>query len=177
LPLAVTVGVFDGVHRGHRALIRRVVEARGCVPTVVTFGRNPRAVLEPLAAGSDVMGLDARLAMLEGLGVALAVLVDFSADFRMMEGRDFLAALLGVAPVRLLVLGEDFRCGRGAGLGAQEIRGALAGSGTEVLVVPPVLDDGRPVSSSRVRLALAAGRTGEAERLLGWALRDGIAPH
>jgi len=165
-PLAVTVGVFDGVHRGHQALIRQVCDSAH-IPTVVTFRQNPQQILKPGAFAGDIMNLEQKLRALEVLGVQLAVLIDFSERFSKINGRAFIDLLLN-RPVKLIALGRNFRCGHGLDTGAEEIRNLAGAHGVEVWVAPPVMDEGQPVSSSRIRQALAAGRQAEAERLLGW---------
>ena len=171
LPLALTVGVFDGVHLGHRALIRRIREEVGCIPAVVTFKRNPLETIRPGDFAGDIFSLDRKLSSLKELGVELTVLIDFSREFGKMYGRDFIDLLLGCHPVKLIALGQDFRCGRGSDTGAGEIQSLARARGVESWVAPPVMDGGRPVSSSRIRMALAAGRVAEAERLLGSSLQ------
>ncbi|MCL2600348.1 MAG: riboflavin biosynthesis protein RibF, partial [Treponema sp.] len=158
LPLAVTVGVFDGVHLGHRALIRRILAEDSCLSTVVTFRRNPLETVDPGGFAGNIFDLDRKLLLLDELGVGLAVLIDFSPEFCMMRGRDFIDLLLGCHRTRLIALGGDFRCGRGLDTGADEIRGIAGALGVETWLAPPVMDGGRPVSSSRIRQALAAGR-------------------
>jgi len=170
-PLAVTIGVFDGVHRGHQVLIRQVCDSP-YIPTVVTFRQNPLQVLNPDAFTADIMNLDQKLGVLEDLGVQLAVLIDFSQEFSKINGRDFIGLLLGGRPVQLIALGRNFRCGHRLDTGAEEIRDLAGARGgacgpLEVWIAPPVMDEGQPISSSRIRQALAAGRQAEAERLLG----------
>jgi len=100
----------------------------------------------------------------------MTVLIDFSAEFSKIDGRDFIRLLLDCRPVKLVVLGVNFRCGCGLDTGAEEIRGIASAKGVETVVVGPVTDGGLAVSSSRIREALAAGRITEAERLLGRSL-------
>jgi len=176
-PLAVTVGVFDGVHRGHQALIQQICTPppiphssflipHSHTPTVITFRQNPLQILRPDAFTGDIMTLEQKLHVFEVLGVQLTVLIDFSQEFSTINGRDFIGLLLR-RPVRLIALGRNFRCGYRLDTGAEEIRGLAEARGAEVWVAPPVMDEGQPVSSSRIRQALAAGRQAEAERLLG----------
>jgi riboflavin kinase / FMN adenylyltransferase len=107
---------------------------------------------------------------LESLGVKLTVLIDFSEKFSKINGRDFIGLLLGSQTVKLIALGRNFRCGYRLDTGAEEIQSLAGARGVEVWVAPPVMDEGQPVSSSRIRQALAAGRRVEAERLLGRSL-------
>jgi riboflavin kinase/FMN adenylyltransferase len=111
--------------------------------------------------------LEQKLAVLEFLGVQLTVLIDFSPEFSKICGRDFIDLLLSRRPVQLIALGKNFRCGYQLDTGAEEIQGLAGARVVETWVAPPVMDDGMPVSSSRIRQALAAGRKTEAERLMG----------
>jgi len=170
-PLAVTVGVFDGVHRGHQTLIQQICNPplipHSHTPTVITFRQNPLQILKPDAFTADIMTLEQKLRVLEVLGVQLTVLIDFSQEFSKINGRDFIDLLLS-RPVQLIALGRNFRCGYRLDTGAEEIRSLAGARGVEVWIAPPVMDEGQPISSSRIRQALADGRQAEAERLLGW---------
>jgi riboflavin kinase/FMN adenylyltransferase len=166
-PLAITIGVFDGVHMGHQALLRQICGSP-YIPTVVTFRENPIKTLAPGANTQDIITLEKKLQIMNDLGVQLAVLIDFSENFSKISGRDFIDLLLGRQPVKLIVIGENFRCGQGLDTGAAEIQSLAAARGIEARVAPPVMDGGQPVSSSRIRQAQAEGRVEEAERLLNW---------
>jgi riboflavin kinase/FMN adenylyltransferase len=123
--------------------------------------------LNPAGFAGDIYNLDQKLRHLESLGVKLTALIDFSEEFSKMNGRDFIDLLLKGQPVTLLALGENFRCGHGRGVGAGELRSLAGARGVETWVAPPVMDGGKPISSNRIRQALAAGRFEEAERMLG----------
>jgi len=115
----------------------------------------------------DIYPLEEKLGLLEGLGVKMTVLIDFSEEFSKINGRDFIGLLLGSRPVKLIALGRNFRCGHGLETGADEIRALAEAGGVKISVTEPVIDSGLPVSSSRIRQALASGKIAEAERLLG----------
>jgi len=166
-PLAVTIGVFDGLHLGHRSLIRRILDEPGCLATAVTFRQNPLKSIRPNGFAGDIFPLERKLSLMEELGVGLVVLIDFSREFGMMNGRDFIELLLVRHKVKLIALGADFRCGHGLDVGAEGIREFALAKGVETWIAPPVMDGGRPISSSRIRQALASGHVDEAERLLG----------
>ena len=179
-PLAVTIGVFDGVHRGHQSLIQRICTVSSpapqspvpspysLLPTVVTFKQNPQRILMPDRFAGDIINLEQKLRVLEFFGVQLTVLIDFSEEFSKISGRDFIDLLLGCRPVKLIAMGRNFRCGHDLDTGAEEIQHLAEKRGLEVWAMPPVMDEGQPVSSSRIRQVLAAGRQEEAERLMGW---------
>jgi riboflavin kinase/FMN adenylyltransferase len=171
-PLAVTIGVFDGVHKGHQSLIQRICASVPYTPAVITFRQNPLKTLKPDAFAGDIISLEQKLSFFEALGVQQTVLIDFSERFSKINGRDFIDLLLGCRPVKLIAMGRNFRCGCQLDTGAEEIRNLAGARGLEVWVAPPVMDEGQPVSSSRIRQALAAGRRAEAERLLGRPLES-----
>jgi FAD synthase len=129
--------------------------------------------LNPAGFTGDIYSLEQKLGLLDALGVKLTVLIDFSEEFSKINGRDFIDLLIGCGadaggqPVVLLALGENFRCGHGQDTGVGEIRSLAKARGVETWVAPPVMDDGKPVSSNRIRQALAAGRFEEAQRMLG----------
>jgi riboflavin kinase/FMN adenylyltransferase len=168
-PLALSVGVFDGVHRGHQRLISKILDhagKRGGVGGVVTFRQNPRGILHPGAFPGDLYSLPQKLKTLEGLGAAFAVLIDFSGDFSRITGKEF-AALLGRRRVDYLAVGANFRCGYRLDTDAQSIREMMAPRGTFTELAPQLRENGTPISSSRVRAAVLAGDIAGAADLLG----------
>ncbi|GIW71763.1 MAG: riboflavin biosynthesis protein [Planctomycetota bacterium] len=176
---AVTMGVFDGVHRGHRRLLAALHEAAartGGEAVVLTFERHPRAVL-----GEDpppsITTLEHRLELLCAAGVDAAVVLPFDRALAAMPAerfaREVLARRLGA---RAVVLGEDARFGHGRQGDLALLRRLAPELGFEVVAVPLLREGGaregsgaaaQPVSSSAVRAAIAAARLQEAERLLG----------
>jgi riboflavin kinase/FMN adenylyltransferase len=162
----MTIGVFDGVHRGHAALVSRVA-SRGPNPTVVTFRENPKKILSPHRYEGDIFSLEQRLSALEGLGAVRVILIDFSEEFSTINGWDFINLLEDQGGAVFLAVGSNFRCGYRHETGAELIkqRNALKGIPTEI--VQPVMDKTGPVSSSRIRAALAAGDLTGAGDLLG----------
>jgi riboflavin kinase/FMN adenylyltransferase len=163
---ALTIGVFDGVHRGHQILIRRICESP-YLPTVVTFRQNPRAMLNPEAHAGDIYSLERKLQVLELLGVRQTVLIDFSPNFSRMSGKDFVELLLRDGRTGLLALGRNFRCGRGQDTGVREIAARAGAMGAAVWIADPVMEGAERISSSRIRRAIAAGNFDEAALLLG----------
>jgi riboflavin kinase/FMN adenylyltransferase len=165
-PLSLTIGVFDGVHRGHQALIRRICVEPG-LPTVVTFRQNPLNILKPLDFPPAIYNLEQKLAILEEFGVKQTILIDFSENFSKINGRDFIDLLLKDRQAGFLALGWNFRCGYGQGIGVQEISAQAAALGVTTWIAEPVLEGDSRISSSRIRQAIAAGNFDEASLLLG----------
>lgn len=164
---AVTIGAYDGVHRGHQfviAQLRRLAAARGLDTVVLTFDRHPAAVVRPESAPRLLTDLVQRLDLLGATGVDHAVVVHFDQPRSQEEPEDFVRDLLvGALQARVVVVGEDFHFGRrrrGNVALLTEMGGAL---GFEVVHVPLLAG----VSSTEVRRRLEAGDVAGAADLLG----------
>lgn len=152
----VAIGTFDGVHRGHCAVID-AVRATGLRATVVTFHPHPREVL-----GYEVQlltTLDRRIELLAAAGAEDIVVVEFTTELARLSPEEFVRSVLTPIGTRVIVAGENFRFGH-ARSGDVELLRRL---GFDVLPVPIV----EGVSSSRIRESLRAGEVGVAARLLG----------
>jgi riboflavin kinase / FMN adenylyltransferase len=164
---AVAVGNFDGVHRGHEALVASAVgiaAARGADAVVLTFDPHPARVVAPESAPAALMTLDQKAAALERLGAAALAVLPFTAEVAREEPDVFASTVLRSAlDAGAVVVGDNFRFGRGRAGDA----GTLRGLGFDVIEVPPVLHGGERVSSSRIRRALAEGDVALAAALLG----------
>ncbi|MDP9403275.1 MAG: bifunctional riboflavin kinase/FAD synthetase [Actinomycetota bacterium] len=169
----VTIGAYDGVHLGHQALLARVramATELGCASAVVTFDRHPASVVRPESAPLLLTDLDQRLELLAAAGVDHTVVVRFDQERSREPAEDFVTeVLVGCLRARAVVVGHDFHFGhrrRGNVVLLQEMGGRL---GFDVLGVS--LHRGgagdEPVSSTRVRQLLGAGRVEEAATLLG----------
>jgi len=170
---SLTIGVFDGLHRGHQALIAKITaKAPELLPVVVSFRENPkrRASASPeLPANTprDIIGFEEKLALLDSLGVALCVIIDFSERFSKLSGAAFLEDLNRYLRPAYIALGTNFHCGHRRDTDAAAFKTLAEHLGIEAEIIPPVLEGGLPVSSSRIRAALEAGDAGTAELLLG----------
>ena len=167
---ALAIGVFDGVHRGHQMLIARMLEearARSLTGGVITFHPHPLTVVRPDIKISYLESLERRVELLGNLGVDFVSVLQFTSELQQVSAADFARLLVEEAGLRLLVVGEDFRLGRG-GEGTVEVLTALGKElGFEVLPVPLLGDDSDHVSSTRVRDALSAGDMETVGDLLG----------
>jgi len=162
----VTVGVFDGVHRGHQAVVSRAIErarASDLAATVVTFYPHPVAVVEPAKAPLMIEGIERRLERLGELGVDQVRVVRFDHATALEPAGEFVDRLLiGELGARLVVVGEDFRFGHGR----EGDVGLLSAHGLNVEALDAVGEGGR-YSSTGVRHAVSRGDLAEAERVLG----------
>jgi riboflavin kinase/FMN adenylyltransferase len=171
LPCALTVGNFDGVHRGHQALLARVTaaaRARGLVSAVMTFEPHPREFFAPQAAPMRISNLRDKLGALQAAGIDRVFIQHFNRRFAQLSAVDFIERiLLTGCDVRWLLVGDDFRFGaKRAGDNALLQRYARE-ERFELEQMPTFDDGGERISSTAVRTALAAGDLTRAERLLG----------
>ena len=181
---ALSIGVFDGVHRGHAALVRHMLDearARGLTGGIVTFHPHPITVIRPDRPLPYLDSLERRVELLRALGVAFVSVLPFTSELQQVSAEDFARLLVQEARMRLLVVGEDFRLGRGGEGTAPQLRAIGEREGFEVVTMPLQHDsdggaEGERLSSTRVREALAAGRMEEVARLLGraFALRGPV---
>jgi len=170
-PCALAIGNFDGVHRGHRALLTRVVEAaraRNLTPAVMTFEPHPREFFAPGKAPARVANLRDKLQGLQACGVERVYLQHFNRSFASISAEDFIDQMLVEGcQMKWLLVGDDFRFGaRRAGDLALLRRFADRG-GYELEQLSTVTDGGERVSSSAVRAALSVGDLARAAHLLG----------
>ena len=167
---AVAVGNFDGLHRGHRRIVRRLrheAESAGLPVCLLTFAPHPEKIFSPDRI-LMIQTLDQRLRGLSKMGLEAAVVLPFSRPFARMAAEEFAASVLaGAMNARVIVVGADFRFGAKRRGDAAFLGEAGRLLGFRTVVVPPLVDGDEPISSSRIRAALAAGDVEEAARLLG----------
>ncbi|MDR3160471.1 MAG: FAD synthetase family protein [Spirochaetaceae bacterium] len=174
---ALTIGVFDGIHRGHEELIRRITAKNAeFIPTLITFRKNPKEFLRKKEFKGDILSLNQKLAIFERLSIALVVLIDFSENFSKLGGKEFLDLVRNRLRPGFVAVGSNFRCGYQGDTGAVRLKALYHKAGIPVDVVVPVLDGARPVSSSRIRSAIAAGDFSAAARLLGRNFEFDVSP-
>lgn len=168
-----SIGVFDGVHLGHRQLLGQVVaeaEVRGVESCAITFDRLPEEVIEHQDHPGQLMGLARRIELIHGCGIDHVVIVPFTQDVMNLEPQAFVDTILlpRVKP-NAVVVGEGFRFGAHAQGDTQMLATLLAPVGCEVVVNELVAYETEPVSSSRIRMLLSEGNVVEVNKLLGSA--------
>ena len=168
---AVALGVFDGVHLGHRAILGTAVTLAGALgleALACTFDPHPMEVLQPDRAPRPITPLDERLALIGETGVDTVVVLAFTRQLAAMEPEAFVKdVLLGRLRAREIVVGYNHRFGRGARGDARLLESLAARLGFSAHVVPPTTLDGVAVSSSEIRAALQRGDVTAAARTLG----------
>jgi riboflavin kinase/FMN adenylyltransferase len=168
----VTVGTFDGVHRGHLDILRRVVargEAMGLATVLVTFHPHPVAVVHPRAAPLLLTPGEEQREALADSGIAHVVVLPFTPILARYDAAAFVESLLiRRYRMRALVMGYNHRLGRGGKGDATVLARLGLRLGFDVDVVPPTLDpSGEPVSSSRIRQAILSGELAAVADALG----------
>lgn len=170
-PVCLAAGFFDGVHRGHQRVIKKtIVYARktGGVAWVMTFNTHPLKVLHPAAAPLLLTSTLHKLQLLAGLGVDGCVVVPFTKRLARQTPAEFIAKLVRAVPaLRAMLIGKNWSFGHN-GRGHAALLRRLGGYyGFQVKAIAPVRHQGTPVSSTRIRRAIAAGRLTEAAHMLG----------
>lgn len=170
----VTIGVFDGVHKGHQALIGHAIErARAAerAAVVITFDPNPLEVLRPEQAPTRLTSIERRVSLIESLGADEVVVLPFDPDLASMSAQAFTREILQERlAVQEVVIGEGFRFGHRA----QGTVATLREAGLDVLEYS-LVGNGDPISSTRIRFAIGAGDVAGAADMLGRAPEvDGI---
>jgi len=167
----LTVGTFDGVHRGHQAVAAEVVRrarAAGRRSVLVTFDPHPLEVVNPAAAPRLLTLPDERAALLAALGLDQVAVLPFTPALSQLAPDAFVRQVLRAEfGMDELVLGYDHGFGRGRAGDLATMRQLGATDGFGVDVVEPVRDDGQPISSTLIRAAVAHGRLDQVERWLG----------
>jgi riboflavin kinase/FMN adenylyltransferase len=168
-PSVLTIGTFDGIHVGHAALIARTCEraaATGCEAGLLSFEPMPREVLNPADPPARLTSFRERWRLLEHSGLARVHLLTFDARLRSKSGAEFMALLKGLG-ARAVIIGHDFRFGRGGQANADWCAAEGRNYGFDVEVIAPVRVEGERASSGLIRSALAGGDLQRAARLLG----------
>jgi riboflavin kinase / FMN adenylyltransferase len=166
----VTIGTFDGIHPGHRALIDSLLEhgrRLGRPAMMLTFEPMPREYLAAANPPARLTSWRERWRVLQRTGLSAILQLRFDDKLRCVSGAAFTQLLADELKPAAVVIGHDFRFGRNGEANAITLQEAGERLGFEVEVVEPVLVEGQRVSSSEIRAALAAGDLDRAKRLLG----------
>ena len=178
--VALTIGNFDGVHRGHQAMLSRLVEAAedlALPPTVLTFDPHPREFFAPGSAPPRLSTLRDKLEMFSALGVARVHIARFDAGLAGLTAPEFIdRVLVRSLGARWILVGEDFRFGRGRTGDLALLR--ASGRSFSVEAMPTVTLGAQRISSTAIREALAKGELERAAEMLGrpYAISGHVAP-
>jgi riboflavin kinase/FMN adenylyltransferase len=166
----LTIGVFDGVHLGHRHLMSKLTELarkQGAQSGVITFSQNPKEILSPQGQPPFLTNIERRIKLIKGEGVDNVIPLTFTPELANLTPKDFLELLKKQLRMKGLVVGPDFALGKNRE-GNTDVLGNLSQEmGFSLTVVPPLTIDGEVVSSTAIRRALAEGDTKRVKKLMG----------
>jgi len=170
-PTVATIGTFDGVHLGHRALIKRVTEEaekRNARSVAIVFVRQPRAYITPDAAVSYLCDFEARERMLNELGIDQIIPVEFGAEIQKLSAEEFVSRLQDKFDLKALAVGPGARIGSDR-VGVEQLNESTSSriAGIEFISVAPEMIEDQKVSSSTIRNAIKAGHLEIASKMLG----------
>jgi riboflavin kinase/FMN adenylyltransferase len=172
--MLLTIGVFDGVHLGHRHLISKLKELthkQGYASGVITFSQHPQEVLSPNTRLPSLTSLKLRIALLEAEGVDIVIPLPFTPQLANLSPKQFLSLLKEYLKMKGLVVGPDFALGKGRQGDIDALRKLGQEMDFSLTVVPPMTIDGETVSSTAIRKVLAEGDIKRAQKLLGRPFR------
>jgi len=167
---AISIGVFDGVHKGHLALVNKMLSegnTRGLSGGVVTFYPHPVAVIRPDIEFTYLTSLQNRIELLQTVGVEFVSVLEFDEQLQRVSAKTFCEMLVEEAQMELLVVGEDFKLGRNGEGDIKILENIGLELGFEVISVPLVQESTSKVSSTRIREALNSGSMEEVGSLMG----------
>lgn len=166
---AVGIGVFDGVHKGHKSNIGAIIKkakAKKLLSLVITFHPHPGNVLKRTKKIPLLISLKHRLQLFKEMGIDCAIVIPFTKKLSRMESTDFLHRFFGKLSVKEIVLGKNFFFGRDQ-KGSQGVLEKFSKQyGYNVNVITPVRYSGKSISSTRIRRLILNGKLGKAARLL-----------
>lgn len=166
----LTIGVFDGVHAGHRYLLERLrmrAAEKSLLSAVVTFNPHPQSVLRPHNQIPWLGDMEDRVKSLRGLGIDVVVVLNFTPDVARLGARDFISLVTKHLRMRGIMVGPDFALGRRREGSIEMLRTLGRELEFSVETIPPYTINGEVVSSTLIRRALAEGDTRKVRRLLG----------
>ena len=166
----LTIGVFDGVHLGHKCLISKLLEQAGqrnLLSGAVTFHQHPEELLSPRTKLPFLTGIEERINLLKSEGVDVVVPLSFTAELAKLSARQFVGLLQKHLRMRGLVVGSDFALGKGREGDTSTLQKLGQDMNFSVTVVPPLVVNGEVVSSTAVRKALAGGDMRKVRELAG----------
>jgi len=181
----VTVGEYDGVHRGHRTVIaemHRMAAERGCATAVVTFDRHPATVVRPDSAPALLCDLETKLELLAETGVDYTLVVEFTPEQAEVSAETFARqVLVGSLQAKVIVVGADFHFGKNRRGNVDTLKAVGDECGYQVVGLPlvkQITGEGEVISSTSIRMALADGDVEKAHRLLGrpFEVRGTVTP-
>lgn len=166
----ITIGVFDGVHLGHKYLISQLkglAKQQSLRSIVITFRQHPQEILTPRSQPPFLTDAGEKTRLLQNEGVDAVIVLSFTPELSQLSARDFILLLQKILRMRGLVIGPDFALGKNQGGNIAALRQLGSELNFSVTVIPPIRKNGDIVSSTAIRHTLAKGDMEKVQRLLG----------
>lgn len=167
---AVSVGSFDGPHRGHFVIFRQVLsfaEKNGILSGLVTFEKPLSSIKEGAGYKGDISTLQERLEIFEKLGFDFVLVIHFDEKIRQIEGKAFFSILKEKLSLKFIAEGDDFHCGHNGSFAKPQIQAFCAENKISSMFVPLVKENGKRISSTLIRNLISEKNMAEANDLLG----------
>lgn len=163
---AMTIGVFDGAHKGHQYIFRKITDKETDLSIVLTFTDNPRLFFNDSTFPGDIFTLQQKLITLSSMDIDIVILIDFSSDFSKLSGKEFLFLITENCDVSYLSLGQNFRCGKNGMTSSTEAKEILKSKNVLVDIEKMTYFNNQLVSSTRIREAILSGDLKRAQDML-----------
>ncbi len=164
----IAIGIFDGIHLGHKRVVKKVLASResGRDKVILTFDPHPQAVLAPEKTPPRIMSLEHRLYILEKMGLDAVVVIRFSEFLALMSPEDFIKKVILGIGARKVYVGSNFHFGRGKEGTVEMFKKLGKMHGIDVRIVQPVKNQGKVISSTWLRSLISKGKLERAAKLL-----------
>ncbi len=164
--LSMSIGVFDGVHMGHKFIFKKLNMYKQDFSVVLTFTENPRLFFKDKSYPGDIFTISQKLETLSQQDIDIVILIDFSSDFSKLSGKDFLFRITENCDVSYLSLGENFRCGKNGMTSSYEAKEILKSKNVLVDIEEMTYFENQLVSSTLIREAISSGNLKRTRNML-----------
>jgi len=163
---AISIGVFDGIHKGHQYIFNKLKNKNLKHSIIFTFKSNPRLFFQDKSYPGDIFTISQKLETMSLLGIDIVILIDFSSDFSKLSGKDFLFLITENCDVSYLSLGKNFRCGNNGMTSSYEASEILKKKNIMVEIENMTYFENQLISSTLIREAILAGKLNKAQYML-----------
>ena len=163
---AMSIGVFDGIHKGHQYIFNKILNQNSEQSIILTFTKNPRLFFKDKTYPGDIFTISQKLETMSLLGIDIVILIDFSSDFSTLTGKDFLFLITENCDINFLSLGQNFRCGKNGMTSSYEASEILKNRNVLVEIENMTYFEDQLISSTVIREAILDGDLNKAQYML-----------